>query len=216
MATQREKVSRMETAAIDFIPWGLDADWPSLRWLEPIHGRRGEAVRGIRLGHASTSAMVLTCTYPRSRFGEAADTTQLGPLREIAFETTYAQINLVLHQIKTPGERPDGLIGSLVKYASQQADRHGEWPTVHWGSESAATTNLASWQSGFSLDYPDMYVVVHACGTDISELRLKQVDDLSGYTFGPDPDEAGAMHWELWANRPDLAYDDLTRTLVAL
>src|SRR5271166_4586163 len=135
----------METAGIDFIPWGLDADWPSRRWLEPIHGRHGEAVRGVRLGHASTSAMVLTCTYPRNRFGEPAAATQAEPVREIAFETTYAQINLALHQINAPGDRPDGLIGSLVKYASQQADRYEEWHAALWGSEAAATTKLASW-----------------------------------------------------------------------
>ncbi len=55
----------METAAIDFAPWGLDADWPSRCWLEPIYGRRRRArPQGVRLGHASDAAMVLTCTLP--------------------------------------------------------------------------------------------------------------------------------------------------------
>ncbi len=205
----------METAAIDFTPWNLDADWPARRWLELVNGRRGEPLAGIRLGQASTSAMVLTCTYPRSRFGDAAAATGLDPVREIAFETTYAQVNLALHQIKAPGERPDGLIGSLVRYASQQADRYREWPSTHWGEEMAATTRLASWQSGFSVDYPEVYVIVHACGIGIDELRLTPAGDLSGYNIGGDPLAAGAMHWELWADRPELAYDDLTRTLVA-
>ena len=204
----------METAAIDFNPWGLDADWPSRRWLEPIHSRRGEAVRGVRLGHASPLAMVLTCTYPRSRFGEEVAVAGLDPAREIAFETTYAQINLALHQIRTPGERPDGLIGSLVRYASEQADRYRDWPSVHWGAEVASTTKLASWESGFSLAYPDVYVLVHSCGISIDQLRLTRIGDLSAYNLDADPLEAGAMHWELWANRPELAYDDLTRTLL--
>jgi hypothetical protein len=207
-------VSRMEIAAIDFSPWGLDADWPARRWLELIRGRRGEAVRGVRLGHASTLAMVLTCTYPRSSFGEEATAPGLDPIREVAFETTYTQVNLALHQIRAPGDRPDGLISSLVRYASQQADRYREWPSVQWGAEVAATTRLASWQSGFSLAYDDVYVVVHACGIDIDQLQLAPVGDLSGYHQGVDPAEVGAMHWELWANRPELAYDDLTRTLV--
>jgi hypothetical protein len=205
----------METAAIDFSAWGLDADWPSRRWLELIHGRIGEAIRGVRLGHASTSAMVLTCTYPRSSFGEAEAAPNLDPIREVAFETTYTQVNLALHQIRTPGARPDGLIGSLVRYASQQADRYREWPSAHLGTEVASTTRLASWQSGFSLDYQDVYVVVHACGIDIDQLCLAPVSDLSGYHQGGDPTEVGAMHWELWANRPELAYDDLTRSVVA-
>jgi hypothetical protein len=139
----------------------------------------------------------------------------LDPIREIAYETTYTQVNLALHQIRTPGARPEGLIGSLVRYASQQADRYREWPNVHWGAEAAAATRLASWQSGFSLVYPDVFVIVHACGIDIDQVRLTPVSDLSGYHHGVDPTEVGAMHWELWANRPELAYEDLATTVVA-
>ena len=73
--------------------------------------------------------MVLTCTYPRARFDDEVSVTGSDVIREIAFETTYAQINLALHQIRTPGARPDGLIGSLVRYANQQADRYRDWPT---------------------------------------------------------------------------------------
>ena len=205
----------METSAIDFTPWGLIADWPVRRWAEPIHGRRDQVARGVRLGHASDSAMVLICTYPRSRFDDEVSGVGSDPVREIAFETTYAQINLALHQIRTPGARPDGLIGSLVRYASQQADRYREWPSVQWGAEVANTTGLASWQSGFSLAYPDVYVVAHACGTPLDGLRLLLVSDPSTYDLTRDPLEIGAMHWELWPSRPELAYDDLTRTLVA-
>ncbi len=137
-------------------------------------------------------------------------------IREIAFETTYAQINLALHQIRTPGARPDGLIGSLVRYANQQADRYRDWPGTYWGAEAAHTTRLASWQSGFSLAYPGVYVIVHACGIGMDRLRLQPVGDLSGYELTRDPLEIGAMHWELWPSRPELGYDDLARTLVAL
>src|ERR1700753_2094770 len=119
----------METSAIDFVPFGLDADWPSRRWMEPVSGRRDQRLRGVRLGHASSSAMVLVCTYPRDRFDGEVLATAADPVREIAFETTYAQINLALHQIRSPGARPEGLIGSLVRYAGQQADRYREWPT---------------------------------------------------------------------------------------
>jgi hypothetical protein len=207
----------MEMSAIDFAARGLDADWPTQRWLEPIYGRRDELVRGIRLGHASDSAMVLTCTYPRARFDEAVGAAGADPIRELAFETTYTQINLALHQIRTPGARPDGLIGSLVRYASQQADRYRDWLTTHWGDEAAQTTMLASWQSGFSLAYPEVYVIVHACGIGIDELRLASVSgDMPGYDVGEDPLAIGAMHWELWPSRPELGYDDLTRTLVSL
>ena len=98
----------METTAFDFTAWGLAADWPALRWIEPIHGRRGQPVRGVRLGHADDSAMVLTCTYPRARFDSEAMACGFDPVREIAFETTYTQVNLALHQLREPAERPDG------------------------------------------------------------------------------------------------------------
>lgn len=207
----------MELSAIDFAPWGLDADWPSRRWIEPVYGRRDGLVRGVRLGHASDTAMVLSCTYPRTRFDDEVDPANSDPVREIAFETTYTQINLALHQIRTPGSRPDGLIGSLVRYASQQADRHRDWPSTSWGVEAACTTRLASWQSGFSLGYPEVYVIVHACGIDIDGLRLKSVGpDMPGYGVSEDPLDIGAMHWELWPSHPELGYDDLARTLVTL
>ena len=205
----------METSAIGYVPWGLDADWPDRRWVELVHGRRGEPARGLRLGHASDSAMVLICTYPRHQFDSEMHTGNCDPIREIAYETTYAQINLALHQISSAGDRPDGLIGSLVRYAGQQADRYREWTAAHWGTELAHITQLASWQSGFSLAYPDAYVMVHACGMAITRLRLAPVPDLSAYSNAADPMELGAMHWELWASRPELDYNDLARTMVA-
>jgi hypothetical protein len=205
----------METSAIDFTAWGLDADWPSLRWIEPVHGRVRQPARGVRLGHASDSAMVLTCTYPRTRFDDEAKAAGFDPVREIAFETTYTQVNLALHQLRRPAERPGGLVGSLHNHAMQEADRYREWPVARWGQQEASTTLLASWQSGFSLGYPEAYVIVHACGVAIDEVRLTPIVDLSGYDLSRDPSEPGAMHWELWPARPELGYDDLAPTLVA-
>ncbi len=203
----------METSPVDFIPWGLEAPWPARRWLELIDGRRHDPPRGARLGHASDSAMVLVCTFARDRFDAEVSGTGSDPVRELAFETTFAQINLALHQVRVPQERPDGLIGSLVSYANSRADRYLEWSATHWGVESARTTALAGWQSGFSLAYPDAYVVVHACGIGIEQLRLFPVTDLAAYELSTDPLAPGTMHWELWPSRPELGYDDLARLL---
>jgi hypothetical protein len=205
----------MDTGGIDFIPWGLEADWPTRRWLEIIDHRRRSPAKGIRLGHANDHAMILTCTFPRGRFEADVSTIGSDPIRELAFETTFAQVNLALHQIRVPGARPDGLIGSLVSYANQQADRYLDWSKTHWGVDPARTTSLAGWQSGFSLAYPDVYVVVHACGISIDRLRLMPVQDLSGYEPSSDPLLPGAMHWELWPSGEDLGYDELARLLVA-
>jgi hypothetical protein len=66
-------------------------------------------------------------------------------VRELAFETTFALINFALHQIKVPGGRPAGLVGSLVSYANQQADRYLDWGTTHWGMEPAGQAGAAAW-----------------------------------------------------------------------
>jgi hypothetical protein len=203
----------METSVTDLTAWGLAADWPTLRWIEPVRGNRERPARGVRLGHANDSAMVLTCTYPRHRVDDEARAWGFDPVREIAFETAYTQVNLVLHQISKTAERPDGLVGSLVSHACQRADGYSDWPVSRWGEQEASTTSLASWQSGFSLAYPDAYVIVHACGIGIDEIELKIVDDLSGYELSDDPAEAGVMLWELWTARPDFSGDDLAAML---
>jgi len=203
----------METSVTDFTAWGLAADWPSLRWIEPIYGRRDLPARGMRLGHASDSAMVLTCTYPRDRVELEARTWGFDPVREIAFETTYTQANLALHQISKQADRPRGLIGSLVSHACQRADGYRSWPVTHWGEREASTTSLGGWQSGFSLAYPDAYVIVHACGVAIDQVELETLDDLSGYELSRDPAAAGAMHWELWPARPDFSGKKLAAML---
>jgi hypothetical protein len=203
----------METAVTEFTAWGLAADWPSVRWIEPVRGRREQPVRGVRLGHASDSSMILTCTYARDRVEAEARTWGFDPVREIAFETTYTQANLALHQISKPAERPEGLVRSLVSHARQRADGYRDWPVTRWGGQEASTTtSLASWQSGFSLAYPDVYVIVHACGVSIDQIELEQLDDLSGYELS-DPEAVGAMHWELWLARPDFAGDELAAML---
>jgi hypothetical protein len=204
----------MDTLAIDFAPWGLDAPWPSRCWVEPIHGRRADPPRGVRLGHSSASAMVLTCTFPRAQFDAEIASSGADPVREIAYETTFTLINLALHQIRVPGARPDGLVGSLVQFASQQADRHREWATTRWGLETASITGMAGWQSGFSLAYPDAYVIVHACGIAIDRLELIPVPDMSGYELTTNPLELGAMIWELWRSELAVGYKDLARVLV--
>ncbi|HXZ63563.1 MAG TPA: hypothetical protein VEH05_02455 [Streptosporangiaceae bacterium] len=203
----------METSGTDFAAWGLAADWPSSRWIEPIRGPRDRPSRGVRLCHASDSAMVLTCTYPRAQVDDEARTWGFDPVREMAFETTYTQANLALHQISSPPERPDGLVGSLVSHACQRADGYRDWPAARWGEHEAKTTRLASWHSGFSVAYPDAYVIVHACGAGLDDIELVLVDDLSGYQLSRDPAQLGAMHWELWPARPDFGCEELAAML---
>jgi hypothetical protein len=188
-----------------------------VRWVEPIPGHRNQPVRGVRLGHANDSSMVLTCTYARRRVDEEARAWGFDPVREIAFETTYTQANLALHQISKLTERPDGLVPSLIRHARQRADGYRDWPVTQWGGQEASTaTSLGSWQSGFSLAYPDAYMVVHACGVDIDQIVLERLDDLAGYEFSDDPAGVGAMHWELWRARPDFGGRELAAMLATV
>jgi hypothetical protein len=205
----------MDTPAIDFVPLGLEAAWPTRRWVEPVSGYADDPPKGIRLGHASASAMVLTCTFPRARFDAEVAGPGADPVREVAFEATFALINLALHQIRVPGARPEGLVGSLMQFANQQANRYRDWATTQWGEEDAAIIGMAGWQSGFSLAYPDVYVIAHACGVGIDGLRLQPAGNLSGYELTTDPLEVGAMHWELWRSEPTVGYEDLAKVLVA-
>ena len=204
----------MEISAIGFVPLGLDADWPSQRWIEFIGARPGLPARGVRLAYASEAAMILVCTYPRDRFDADVASTSADPVFEIAYETTFTLVNLALHQVKAPGARPDGLVGSLMQFASQQAARHADWAATRWGHDAASIIGMAGWQSGFSLDYQDCYVVAHACGMGIDQLKLSPVQDLSSYDDG-DPQAVGAMHWELWRNEPVIGYKDLARVLIS-
>jgi hypothetical protein len=203
----------METLALDYAPRALDASWPTRRWAEPVHGRPGEAPLGLRLGHASDSAMVLVCTFPRARFD--ASTLGSDPAREIAYETTYTLVNLALHQIRVPGARPDGLVGSLVQFARQQADRYRDWSGTQWGDQAVHMTGLAGWQSGFTLACPDVYVIVHACGVTLGEVALSAADDLTGYEVSSGPLQAGSMTWELWRSQDTRGYEDLASVLIA-
>ena len=98
-------------------------------------------------------------------------------------------------------------------YGQHQVDlRLGE--TVTGIDRAARQVTLAGWQSGFSLAYPDAYVVVHACGIGIEQLRLFPVSDLGRYELSTDPLAPGAMRWELWPGRQELGYNDLARLLV--
>lgn len=197
----------MGSPDIDFTAWGLDAEWPALRWIEPAGGS-GRAARGLRLGHADDTAMVLTCTYPRPRFDDQALACGLDPLAEIAFETTYVQASLALHQVTAPGPRPEGFVPALVSHARSVADRYADWAEVAWGKRAARATQLASWQSGFAAVDDSAYVIVHACGLAMDLVQIRPAQ-LSGYDLSADPAGPGSMHWELWPARPDLSYDDL-------
>jgi len=203
----------MDTLASDFVPWGLVATWPARRWAEPIRGRRDGPPRGIRLGHASDSAMLLVCSFPRDQFD--SEIAGADPAREVAYETSFALVNLALHQVRTPGARPDGLVAALVQFASDKADRHPEWATAQWDSHEARVVSMAGWQSGFSLGYPDVYVVVHAFGVGIDGLALAPAPDQVGGALASSPVEPGAMHWELWRGQSSARYEDLARVLVA-
>ena len=83
----------MGKGPVDFTPWGLEATWPSRRWLELVDGRRDGPPKGVWLGHASESAMVLVCTYPRPRFDAEMPGTGADLVRELAAQRLAAGLS---------------------------------------------------------------------------------------------------------------------------
>lgn len=194
----------METEVIDFVPWGLDATWPSRRWIELVDGRRDGPPKGARLGHASESALVLVCTYPRPRFDAEMPGTGADLVRELAFESTFALINFALHQIKGGERRPEGLVGSLVSYANQQADRYPDWGTAYWGigpggsaghdGDGAAGRGGQAGRHGFGLPQQAGSGLRGSLRLDMAEARTTALAGWqSGFSIG-DPDSYIVVH----------------------
>lgn len=179
---------------VDFVPEGLDGRWPS-RWLDFLEGPSTGPFYGVFLGHASTSATIYVCTYPRSRFeAEMTPPTDGDPLRELAFNSVHHMINRVIAQVGLAGTQRDSLTRLLTQYSNSRATEYQAWGTVKWHvttAESAAeeidarTTSLADWQAGFAVA-GDIYVSVASYGIALDNISLVPVFDSTVYGFSFD------------------------------
>jgi hypothetical protein len=142
-----------------------------------VDGRTGPEHRpwGITLAHANRTQFVMVTAHPRDWFQES----MVGPggdvTEEVALSLTMVQVNLALsglqRQVK---DSTPGLIKALVRRGERTAHLHQHWTRAQWtvrgadlpGDQATASlTSLAGWQSGFTLDHPDLYLIIHTYGT---------------------------------------------------
>jgi hypothetical protein len=177
---------------IDFPIQGLDAQWPSKRWLDFLDGPAAGPPVGVWLGNADESASLYVGTYPRSRFDTQMVYRGDDPLREVAYSVTFKQINRILFQLGLRKDWRTGLLGALKQYADDQADEYPGWRTAQWDVTNSSTqareqvearvTALAGWESGFAT-MDGCYVTAQAYGMTLDNLRVKPVLDSSLYGF---------------------------------
>ena len=179
--------------AIDFIPMGIDAQWPSRRWLDFLEGPAAGPFWGIVLGYSSESVALYVGTHPRSRFDNEMARPGDDPVREIAFSAAHQMINRVLAGVDITGGKRSRLVTLLTQYSVKRAEEHQAWKTIRWslplaslatGEVRAKVTSLAGWNASFSL-VGDRYITAVSYGIPLDDLAFTQVSDpvLYGFTL---------------------------------
>jgi hypothetical protein len=177
---------------IDFTLQGLNAEWPSQRWLDFLDGPSAGPPVGVWLGNSGETASLYLATYPQARFDEYAVRPGDDPLKEMAHAVTFMQINRILFQLRLREDWCASLLGPLKQYAESRAEGYLAWRTVRWQATSSedqvgeelqvASTTLAGWESGFGVT-SHSYVAAHAYGMTLDNLRIAPVPDSSVYGF---------------------------------
>ena len=177
---------------INFTLQGLDAQWPSRRWLDLLDGPAVGPPTGVWLGNASESASLYIGTYPRTRFDPRMVDEGDDPLNEIALSVTFQQINRILFQLRLRRDGRAGLVRALKRYAEERAHEYRVWRLAEWQATSAQdqtsrhlrahVTTLAGWESGFATTECS-YIAAHAYGMTLDNLRITPVLDSSAYGF---------------------------------
>lgn len=183
----------METAALEFEVYGLAAAWPH-EVLTMIDAGGSQPPWGVTVGHSDGNRWVEVTTFGRRQF-DVAMRAEDDARPELAFAVTHGQISRSLAVLTRPviDAAPD-LIRRLSEYAERQARGYSAWPQTTWTVSDGQTArrvrahanSFAGWESGFTAELPEHYLVVHAFGTGIGELSLTVVDDPES-RYGLDP-----------------------------
>lgn len=170
---------------VDFPLYGLDRDWPGLRWLDFYGGALGTPTTDVWLGHRSTDGEVAVRvgSFPRQRF-EATHSQEVAG--ELAFAGAVALVNMTLPQRVEAGL--PGLNRALVRHADEQCHAHADWPRARWSVDgtpvTAAVWRFAGAWLGITDALPQVYLAVIGFGVVPEGLPLARVTD--GTPYGMD------------------------------
>jgi hypothetical protein len=188
-----KELTLIETAPVEFEVYGLAEAWRR-EVLTMIDAGGGRPPWGVTVGHSDGTRWVEVTTFGRAQFDIAMRPEDDGR-HELAFAVTHGQISRSLAVLtrRTIDSAP-GLIRRLSEYAERQARGQSTWPQAIWtiieGQTSRRvrtyTNSFAGWESGFTTELPEQYLVVHAFGTAIDDLSLSVVSDPKN-RYGLDP-----------------------------
>lgn len=184
----------IETAPFEFDVYGLAAPWPR-EVLTMIDAGGRQPPWGVTVGHSDGNRWIAVTTFGRTQFDVAMRPTEEDGRHELAFAVTQSQISRSLAVLTRPtiDSAPD-LIRRLSEYAERQARGYSTWSQTTWTVSDgetnqrvrAYTNSFAGWESGFTTELREHYLVVHAFGTAIDELSLRVVNDPES-RYGLDP-----------------------------
>lgn len=196
-----------------------------------VDGQAGPEHRpwAVTLAHTDGRQFVHVTSCPRDWFR----TTMAGPDRdvaeEVAFSLTAVQVNLALAVTGRPAiDSAPGLVKALNGYLEPTARDWRTWPRTRWtihgaglpGDEATASvTSLAGWRSGFTLDHPDLFLIVHAYGpgpgTGTGQPDLVPVSDTTPYGFDAAAPVLATPPTDGFPQRSGRLHPDLRKVLAA-
>jgi hypothetical protein len=211
-------------APINFPLYGAAGTWP-LRFLSMMDGRTGpeHLPWAITLAHTDGNQFVLVTSCPRDWY----HANMVGPdgdvAEEVAFSLAVVQVNLALAVTdRAVIDSNPGLVKALNGYIGPISHGYRAWPRAQWtvrggglpaDSGTASVTSLAGWRSGFTLDHPDLFLIVHAYGPDPAWPDLVPVTDTAAYGFDAAAPVLASAPAEGFPHRSDRLHPDLRKVL---
>ena len=182
----------MEQPLLDFPVYGCDDTWTGPRWLEFIQNRSGEGGEGadeVWLSHSHTRSPVpnhpsiRVMTLPYERFTRLMGHPGEDELRTIAFQTAFALIDGTVPEL--PYKQRQRFHRADWREMDRRADDYAAWTTVSWDVDGRpATARITEWAgawAGFTVDVPEVALIVMANAVSPDSIRLRDVTDDPGY-----------------------------------
>jgi hypothetical protein len=172
---------------VDFPVYGLDASWPSVRWLELFGEALGDPVDWVCLGHQNPdgASLVYVETFSRERTDVLVARSLESAMQHVASYAAALLANVTLPVDSLP--RPDGFYRALIGLTEERSGKYVEWPEVRWQVDGlAATARVWRFAEGWlavSDAAPAVYLAAVGLGTEPGGLRLAMLQDGDAYHF---------------------------------